>query len=95
MSSSNLNSNGPIDRKKSLLKLRYDLIRAGFDRKFFRIRDLKLFYYGNEINDKEPFDSISNFLGTIDTNNDENLGTIDTNNDENKTDSNLIPNAFY
>ena len=31
-----------------------------------------LFYSGNEINDKEPFDSISGFLGTIDTNNDEN-----------------------
>ena len=59
-------------KEKSLLKLRYDLIQSGFDRKFFRIRDLKLFYSGTEINDNEPFDSISGFLGTIDTNNDEN-----------------------
>ena len=64
-------------KEKSLLKLRYDLIQSGFDRKFFRIRDLKLFYSGTEINDNEPFDSISGFLGTIDTNNDENKNWLE------------------
>ena len=59
-------------KEKLLLKLRYDLIQKGFDRKYFRIRDLKLFYAGNEINDKQPFDTIADFLGTIDTTNGEN-----------------------
>ena len=52
-------------KEKSLLKLRYDLIQHGFDRKLFRIRDLKLFYYGVEIKDRDAFETIAANLRTI------------------------------
>ena len=50
---------------KSLLKLRYDLIQHGFDRKLYRNRDLKLFYYGVEIKDRDAFETIAACLRTI------------------------------
>ena len=45
--------------ERSLLKLRYDLIQHGFDRKLFRIRDLKPFYYGIEIKDRDAYETIA------------------------------------
>ena len=51
-------------RKKSLLKLRYDLIQEGFDEKFLRIRDLKLFK-GDQIDDTCCFANIRSHLESI------------------------------
>ena len=51
-------------RKKSLLKLRYDLIQEGFDEKFLRIRDLKLFK-GDQIDDTCSFANIRSHLESI------------------------------
>ena len=52
-------------KEKSSLKLRYTLIQHGFDRKLFRIRELKLFYYGVEIKDRDAFETIATNLRTI------------------------------
>ena len=52
-------------KEKSLLKLRYALIQHGFDRKLFRKRDLKLFYYGVEIKNRDAFETIAAYLRTI------------------------------
>ena len=52
-------------KEKSLLKLRYDLIQEGFEKKYFRIRDLKLFYNGSEIDDACSFDIIRSQLQSV------------------------------
>ena len=52
-------------REKSLLKLRYDLIQEGFDRRFFRIRDLKLFFNGDQIDYFCSFADIRSHLESI------------------------------
>ena len=52
-------------KEKSFLKLRYDLIQHGFDRKLFRIRDLKLFQNGVEIKDRDAFETVAANLRTM------------------------------
>ena len=52
-------------KEKSLLKLRYDLIQEGFEKKYFRIRDLKLFFNGSEIDDACSFDIIRSQLQSV------------------------------
>ena len=56
---------------KTLLKLRYDLIQHGFDRKLFRIRDLKLSIYEVEIKDRDAFETIAANLRRISITNEE------------------------
>lgn len=49
-------------KEKELLRLRYDLSQEGFDRKLFRIRDLKLFYNGKRLNESDDITLIVNQL---------------------------------